>query len=148
MFNFSTCSTFETCLLADGKNSEAIDAFIAQRECDLEIICVLLHCLWAVKKSFLSLYNNVEYVHVHKKVIVIILLQGEPNDRIVFTSAAVDKEYVAVRLQESWHRVRLTDGPNIHTGRLQIYHNDQWRSVCTNSRKYVITHDVTSENNI
>lgn len=64
-----------------------------------------------------------------------ILLQGESNDRIVLTAATTHPESASARLLETWQQVRLTDGPNVHTGRLQIYHNEEWRSVCSNSRK-------------
>ncbi|KAL1463177.1 hypothetical protein WDU94_014956, partial [Cyamophila willieti] len=34
--------------------------------------------------------------------------------------------------------IRLVDGPNILTGRVQLYLNGQWRSVCSNSRNWTV----------
>ncbi|XP_065210133.1 protein bark beetle-like [Planococcus citri] len=63
----------------------------------------------------------------------ILTAKGEPHERIVFTSAANTNENLIPESNEYLKRVRLVDGPNVFTGRLQIYHNSQWRSVCTNS---------------
>jgi len=40
--------------------------------------------------------------------------------------------------------IRLVDGPNPLTGRLQLFHKGGWRSVCTNSRKYAA--NITDNN--
>nr|KAF7437889.1 hypothetical protein H0235_000280 [Vespula pensylvanica] len=65
----------------------------------------------------------------HKK----LLNSGEPEAPIVFTSAEMGIESTPV---ESPAIVRLVDGPSPLEGRLQLFHQDQWRSVCTNSRNW------------
>lgn len=38
--------------------------------------------------------------------------------------------------------IRLMEGPTPLIGRLQVYHRSQWRSVCTNSRKYAQDNNI------
>ncbi|KAJ4447016.1 hypothetical protein ANN_09004 [Periplaneta americana] len=56
--------------------------------------------------------------------------KGLPEERIVLTSAVEPKASLTLP------QLRLVDGPSILAGRLQIFHNSQWRSVCTNSRNW------------
>lgn len=63
-------------------------------------------------------------------------MQGTAEKRIVFTNHP-DSGYSETTVNEP-HTLgaRLVDGPSPLAGRLQIYHEGKWRSVCTNSRKY------------
>ncbi|KAB0799954.1 hypothetical protein PPYR_07834 [Photinus pyralis] len=58
---------------------------------------------------------------------------GTEDNRIVLTSNAdtstVNREYP---------KIRLVDGPSILAGRVQLFHKEKWRSVCTNSRNWTV----------
>ncbi|KAL1117916.1 hypothetical protein AAG570_004229, partial [Ranatra chinensis] len=60
----------------------------------------------------------------------IFVLQGTPEQRILLTSA---KEPPTT---PSSPQLRLVDGPSVLSGRLQVFHNGKWRSVCSNSRRW------------
>lgn len=66
---------------------------------------------------------------------VLLIFQGTQDERIILTTA----EDASTRTID-FPDIRLVDGPTILAGRVQIRHNAQWRSVCTNSRKYVAIH--------
>ncbi|XP_017774038.1 PREDICTED: protein bark beetle isoform X2 [Nicrophorus vespilloides] len=57
---------------------------------------------------------------------------GNQNERIILTSA--EEPYGSIAAQD----IRLVDGPSILAGRVQIKHNDKWRSVCTNSKNWTL----------
>ncbi|GLH02202.1 LOW QUALITY PROTEIN: Protein bark beetle [Gryllus bimaculatus] len=56
--------------------------------------------------------------------------KGIPEAPVIFTSS------LEPEITQDIPPVRLIDGPNILTGRLQVYHLGNWRSVCTNSRNW------------
>lgn len=58
--------------------------------------------------------------------------QGSHNEKIVFTSS---QDNPIPAHQQAIPNIRLVDGPTILAGRVQLKHQDKWRSVCTNSRK-------------
>lgn len=67
-----------------------------------------------------------------------ILKQGTASDKIIF-SAQTDSGYSETITNEPKKLgARLVDGPSPLAGRLQIFFENKWRSVCTNSRKWVI----------
>ncbi|CAH1173589.1 unnamed protein product [Phaedon cochleariae] len=57
--------------------------------------------------------------------------EGTQDERITLTSS----EESSVK-NLNFPDIRLVDGPTILSGRVQIRHNGQWRSVCTNSRNW------------
>lgn len=59
-----------------------------------------------------------------------LLTQGNADARIVMNAMETGPA-------RSLPDVRLVDGPTPLSGRLQIHHLGEWRSVCTNSRKWV-----------
>ena len=59
-----------------------------------------------------------------------IIFQGEREAPIVLTSAET------LSGQPEPRSIRLVDGPSPLEGRIQLLHQGEWRSVCTNSRKY------------
>ncbi|KAK9870173.1 hypothetical protein WA026_006263 [Henosepilachna vigintioctopunctata] len=61
----------------------------------------------------------------------IIIARGTQEDRIILTTAEEKS-----RKPFTYPEIRLVDGPTILAGRLQLKHNGQWRSVCTNSRNW------------
>ncbi|XP_072155093.1 protein bark beetle isoform X2 [Bemisia tabaci] len=60
----------------------------------------------------------------------VLTAQGTEYEPIILTSS---REPAGV---DDLPQVRLVDGPSILAGRLQIFHNGEWRSVCTNSRNW------------
>ncbi|GBO27216.1 hypothetical protein AVEN_198300-1, partial [Araneus ventricosus] len=62
---------------------------------------------------------------------------GEIDRQITFTRL-VDRQFSFSdsdgRLS-GWPDVRLVDGHSVLEGRLQMFYKEQWRSVCTNSKK-------------
>ncbi|XP_044255606.1 protein bark beetle isoform X2 [Tribolium madens] len=56
---------------------------------------------------------------------------GTENERIVITTA---EETSAKNI--NFPDIRLSDGPTILAGRVQVRHNGRWRSVCTNSKNW------------
>lgn len=60
------------------------------------------------------------------------VLQAEGNayKRIVMTNASYLSDYTAPP------DIRLVEGPSVSEGRLQLFYNNEWRSVCTNSRNW------------
>lgn len=68
--------------------------------------------------------------------------QGTASDKIIF-SAQTDSGYSETITNEPKKLgARLVDGPSPLAGRLQIFFENKWRSVCTNSRKYVSEHII------
>ncbi|XP_072396976.1 protein bark beetle isoform X1 [Diabrotica undecimpunctata] len=61
----------------------------------------------------------------------ILTAEGTENERITLTTKD-DKISKNVLLPD----IRLVDGPTILAGRVQVKHNGQWRSICTNSRNW------------
>lgn len=69
--------------------------------------------------------------------LLIIFFQGDASHKITFTTQPNSGyEEVAPKTPDQMG-ARLVDGPSPLEGRLQLMHNNKWRSVCTNSRKYV-----------
>lgn len=64
--------------------------------------------------------------------------KGEAHAPILLTAAEVETQVQTIQISPS---IRLVDGPSPLTGRLQIFYRKVWRSVCTNSRKYVYHED-------
>lgn len=63
--------------------------------------------------------------------------QGTATDKITFT-AQEDSGYSGIITNDpKKFGARLVDGPSPLAGRLQLLYENKWRSVCTNSRKYV-----------
>ncbi|XP_067009482.2 protein bark beetle [Anabrus simplex] len=60
----------------------------------------------------------------------IISAKGSPEERIVLTSSSEPQN------KPPPPSLRLVDGPSIVTGRLQLLHRGEWRSVCSNSRNW------------
>ncbi|XP_023022507.2 C-type lectin domain-containing protein bark beetle isoform X1 [Leptinotarsa decemlineata] len=63
----------------------------------------------------------------------VLTAEGTQDERITLTTS---EESSARNI--NFPGIRLVDGPTILAGRLQIRHNGQWRSVCTNSRNWTI----------
>lgn len=61
----------------------------------------------------------------------ILTAEGTESERIVLTTS---EETTAKNIY--FPDIRLVDGPSILAGRVQVKHNGQWRSVCTNSRNW------------
>ncbi|XP_018046380.1 PREDICTED: protein bark beetle [Atta colombica] len=61
----------------------------------------------------------------------IINAKGEAHMPILLTAA--EMQVPSLRTSPT---IRLVDGPNPLTGRLQLFHKGGWRSVCTNSRNW------------
>lgn len=65
--------------------------------------------------------------------------------RGIFTAKGTQDERIVLRpalepeRTPSFRNIRLVDGPSPLNGRLQIFHLDKWRSVCTNSRNWTIS---------
>ncbi|KAK5644294.1 hypothetical protein RI129_008139 [Pyrocoelia pectoralis] len=59
---------------------------------------------------------------------------GTESNRIVLTSASTDISTANVE----YPNIRLVDGPSILAGRVQLFHKENWRSVCTNSRNWTL----------
>ncbi|KAJ8673362.1 hypothetical protein QAD02_004624 [Eretmocerus hayati] len=59
--------------------------------------------------------------------------EGEENQTIVLTSSEGPPVF---RDESEGRQIRLVDGPSPLEGRLQIFHKEEWRSVCTNSRNW------------
>ncbi|XP_050298201.1 protein bark beetle isoform X2 [Anthonomus grandis grandis] len=66
--------------------------------------------------------------------------QGTEDDRIIFTTSDENKQSKSIIFPE----IRLVDGPSILAGRVQIKVNDQWRSVCTNSKNWTTADTETA----
>lgn len=63
------------------------------------------------------------------------LFQGTPDKKITFTTQS-NSGYADVNaLLPKDIGARLVDGPSPLAGRLQLYQQGKWRSVCTNSKK-------------
>ncbi|XP_071445359.1 protein bark beetle [Hetaerina americana] len=62
----------------------------------------------------------------------VLLIQGKPEERVVLTSDDEPQKPSTA----AGSTIRLVDGPTPLVGRVQILHNDEWRSVCTNSRNW------------
>lgn len=62
-------------------------------------------------------------------------VQGTADQRITFTTQPNSGYAEVTAVQPKELGARLVDGPSPLAGRLQLYHADRWRSVCTNSRK-------------
>ncbi|XP_041988464.1 protein bark beetle isoform X2 [Aricia agestis] len=58
---------------------------------------------------------------------------GDKDRSITFTSTEEPETKT-----KQWPNIRLVDGPSILSGRVQLLHKGQWRSVCTNSRNWTI----------
>lgn len=63
------------------------------------------------------------------------LLQGTPEHRISLTTQSNSGYNDASTVTPEDLGARLVDGPSPLAGRLQMFHQGKWRSVCTNSRK-------------
>ncbi|XP_076766657.1 C-type lectin domain-containing protein bark beetle [Xylocopa sonorina] len=63
----------------------------------------------------------------------IITAKGEPQSPILLTAAEANNQIHPV---ESPLSIRLVDGPTPLEGRLELFHRNQWRAVCTNSRNW------------
>lgn len=64
-----------------------------------------------------------------------IFFQGTSDKKITFKTQS-DSQYEERNLPGPRELgVRLVDGPTPLEGRLQLFHQGKWRSVCTNSRK-------------
>lgn len=59
------------------------------------------------------------------------------NDKIVFTTQSDSGYSETITNEPKKLGARLVDGPSPLAGRLQIFYENKWRSVCTNSRKQV-----------
>ncbi|RZC38585.1 uncharacterized protein BDFB_002499, partial [Asbolus verrucosus] len=74
-------------------------------------------------------------IHVEPQVGItvrgVLTARGTENERIVLTTA---EESSARNI--NFPDIRLSDGPTILAGRLQLRHNGRWRSVCTNSKNW------------
>lgn len=83
-------------------------------------------------RAFHFRHDVLSYKQKHNMSLTVcfLFLKGNERERITFTAAKEPKETDILPPD-----VRLVDGPSILAGRLQIKHNDEWRSVCTNSRK-------------
>ncbi|XP_047509687.1 protein bark beetle isoform X2 [Pieris napi] len=57
---------------------------------------------------------------------------GETESKITFTSTEERQS------PKAFPDIRLVDGPSILSGRVQLLHRGQWRSVCTNSRNWTV----------
>ncbi|XP_025830817.1 protein bark beetle [Agrilus planipennis] len=64
---------------------------------------------------------------------------GTESERITFTTSAD----VSAEKTKDLPLIRLVDGPSILEGRVQLFHNGKWRSVCTNSRNWTLS-DITT----
>lgn len=74
-----------------------------------------------------------------------LLIQGTPDQKIIFTTQPNSGYTEVGRTEPQELGARLVDGPSPLAGRLQLFHEGKWRSVCTNSRKYVF-HCINSTN--
>ncbi|XP_012531769.1 protein bark beetle [Monomorium pharaonis] len=63
----------------------------------------------------------------------IITAKGEPHAPILLSAAEVETQVPTLRTSST---IRLVDGPSPLVGRLQLFHQGAWRSVCTNSRNW------------
>ncbi|CAG9858649.1 unnamed protein product [Phyllotreta striolata] len=61
----------------------------------------------------------------------ILTAEGTESERIILTTS---EETTAKNI--NFPDIRLVDGPSILAGRVQVKHNGQWRSVCTNSKNW------------
>lgn len=61
--------------------------------------------------------------------------QGTVNEKIVFTTQTDSGYDESITNEPKKLGARLVDGPSPLAGRLQIFYENKWRSVCTNSRK-------------
>lgn len=61
--------------------------------------------------------------------------QGTANEKIVFTTQTDSGYSESITNEPKKLGARLVDGPSPLAGRLQIFYENKWRSVCTNSRK-------------
>lgn len=61
--------------------------------------------------------------------------QGTPDQKITFTTQPNSGYENTPRIEPQEAGARLVDGPSPVAGRLQLFHQGKWRSVCTNSRK-------------
>jgi hypothetical protein len=68
----------------------------------------------------------------------IFLFQGTPDKKITLTTQQNSIYRDTTSSDPIEVRARLVDGPNPLAGRLQIFNKGKWRSVCSNSRKYVL----------
>lgn len=62
-------------------------------------------------------------------------LQGTPEQKITLTTLTHSGYNDAGSITPEDMGARLVDGPSPLAGRLQLFHQGKWRSVCTNSRK-------------
>ncbi|EFN78073.1 Lysyl oxidase-like protein 4 [Harpegnathos saltator] len=63
----------------------------------------------------------------------VITAEGEAHAPILLTAADAESQVQTIQPTPS---MRLVDGPSPLTGRLQLFHQNSWRSVCTNSRNW------------
>ncbi|XP_076628397.1 C-type lectin domain-containing protein bark beetle [Colletes latitarsis] len=63
----------------------------------------------------------------------IVTAKGEPHAPILLTAAEANNQVHPV---ESPLSIRLVDGPTPYEGRLELFHRNEWRAVCTNSRNW------------
>lgn len=64
-----------------------------------------------------------------------LLFQGTPDQRIILTTQSNSGYDAGTSITPRDLGARLVDGPSPLAGRLQMFHDGKWRSVCTNSRK-------------
>ena len=89
-----------------------------------------------------NFYSNVQYTTVTENVVP---LREDATARVdvVENGSMEDSENAMKRRKRAdpdiadMPTVRLVEGPSPLVGRLQIHHRGHWRSVCSNSRKYV-----------
>lgn len=62
-------------------------------------------------------------------------MQGTAEQRITFTTQPNAGYPDTIGVQPKDLGIRLVDGPSPVAGRMQLFHQGIWRSVCTNSRK-------------
>lgn len=80
------------------------------------------------------------------KYFLFISFQGTADEKIIFTTQPDSGYTESIPTNPEVFGARLVDGSSPLAGRLQIFYENKWRSVCTNSRKYVITNRYRDTN--
>ncbi|XP_031833217.2 C-type lectin domain-containing protein bark beetle [Nomia melanderi] len=62
----------------------------------------------------------------------VVTAKGEPQAPILLTAAEANSQVHPIESLS----IRLSDGPTPFEGRLELFHREEWRAVCTNSRNW------------